>query len=173
WPDRAVRAATDALLAMPPLLLQLVVAGVVHPLAGARVAWMVALLAATGWMGVARVTRAQVAALSQAGFVTAARAVGLSEAAIVRHHVLPHVAPYALTWAAMGASQALVAEASLSYLGLGLEAPWISWGSMLRDWGVGDPAHELAAPALAILVTSVSWALLADALARALDRRDG
>lgn len=169
--DRLIRGVADTLLSLPPLLLQLVIIGLVQPKGDARLVWMVFILAGTGWMGMARVTRTEVRALQRRGFVEAARGLGLTELQLLRHHVLPHLVPYALTWTAMAASQAILAEAALSFLGLGVQAPRVSWGGMIGDWGVLDPARELLPPALAIVLTSVSWALLADALRDVLDLR--
>ena len=160
--DRLIVAATDAALAIPrvPFLLLLVV--LVEP-----GAWVTVLaLGVTGWMTVARLVRGEVRALGSRPFVEAARAAGSPPVRVLLRHVLPNALTPALVAAALGVGAAIMLEAGLSFLGLGVQPPTPSWGNMIasgRDALMIAPWVSLApAAAVALVVLGFSW--LADAL---------
>lgn len=163
--DLGGRLLTDTLLATPSLVLQLLVVAAFQPEGFSRLGYLVLALSATGWMGAARLVRAEVQALRGAGWVESARILGLSELTIVRRHVLPHVLPLLGAWTAAAAANAMLAEAALSWLGLGLQPPMVSWGGMVQD--LRGPTATLldALPAVLIATTALSLAVLADGLA--------
>jgi ABC-type dipeptide/oligopeptide/nickel transport system permease subunit len=163
--DLAGRLLTDTLLATPSLVFQILIVTAFQPEGFTRLAYLVLALSATGWMGAARLVRAEVQALRGAGWVQAARILGLSELTIVRRHVLPHVLPLLGAWTAAAAANAMLAEAALSWLGLGVQLPLLSWGRMVQDMR-GSTATSLdALPALLIAATALAFAVLADGLA--------
>ena len=160
--DRLIVAVTDAALAIPrvPFLLLLVV--LVEP-----GAWVTVLaLGVTGWMTVARLVRGEVRALSSRPFVEAARALGSPPYRVLLGHVLPNALTPALVAAALGVGAAIMLEAGLSFLGVGVQPPTPSWGNMIasgRDALMIAPWVSLApAAAVALVVLGFSW--LADAL---------
>jgi peptide/nickel transport system permease protein len=160
--DRLIVAATDAALAIPrvPFLLLLVV--LVEP-----GAWVTVLaLGVTGWMTVARLVRGEVRALGARPFVEAARVLGASPHRVLLRHVLPNALTPALVAAALGVGAAIMLEAGLSFLGLGVQPPTPSWGNMIasgRDALAIAPWVSLApAAAVALVVLGFSW--LGDAL---------
>jgi peptide/nickel transport system permease protein len=164
--DRLVVAVTDAALAIPrvPFLLLLVAA--VEP-----GAWVTVLaLGVTGWMTVARLVRGEVRALRARPFVEAARVLGTSPARVLAAHVLPNALTPALVAAALGVGSAIMLEAGLSFLGLGVQPPTPSWGNMIasgRDALMIAPWVSLA-PAAAVALVVVAFSLLADALESAI-----
>lgn len=133
----------DMLLAFPGLLLAIALSGVLGPGPGNIV---IALLA-VGWVGYARLSRAQVLALIHAEHVTAARALGVAFPRIATRHLLPLMAAPLLVEATFGTASVIVAEAGLSFLGLGVQPPTASWGSMIRE-GV---RYMLVAPHLVLV----------------------
>ena len=168
-PDRVISAVTDAALAIPrvPLLLLLVV------LFQPGLVVVVVALGLTGWMTVARLVRSEVRALRERAFVEAARSLGIRPMRIVSHHILPHAVAPALVSAALGVGNAIMLEAGLSFLGLGVQPPTPSWGNMIaagRDALVIAPWVALAPAALVALVV-LSCSLVADGLEARLARR--
>lgn len=143
WLDLLLVLVMDLLLAFPGLLLAIALSGVLGPGPGNIV---IALLA-VGWVGYARLTRAQVLALIHADHVAAARALGVGFPQIAVRHLLPPMAAPLLVEATFGAASVIVAEAGLSFLGLGVQPPDPSWGSMIRE-GV---RYMLVAPHLVLV----------------------
>jgi len=165
-PDRLITALTDAALAVPrvPFLLLLVV------LFEPGLALVVLALGLTGWMTVARLVRAEVRAARNRPFVEAARALGATPGRVLTRHLLPNALAPALVAAALGTGNAMMMEAGLSFLGLGVQPPTPSWGNMIaagRDALVTAPWVALA-PACAVAVVVLAFSLLADALEAAL-----
>lgn len=158
--DRAITALADALLAIPRLVLLLVCAALWAP----GVPTLVTVLALTGWMGVARLVRAEVMGLRDRDFVQAARATGVAPWRILRRHVLPNAIAPALVATSLGVGGAILLEAGLSYLGLGVQPPAPSWGNMIA----GGREHLLTAPWIAlapggaVVVTVAACTLLGD-----------
>ena len=164
--DRAIVAVTDAALAVPrvPFLLPLV--ALFEP----GVPLVVLALGLTGWMTVARLVRAEVRAVRGRPYVEAARALGARPARVVTAHVLPNALAPALVAAALGVGNAIMLEAGLSFLGLGVQPPIPSWGNMIaagREALVSAPWVALA-PAAAVALVVLAFSLLADAAEAAL-----
>ncbi len=160
--DRAIVAVTDAALAIPRVPFLLLLVALVEP--GAWVT--VFALGVTGWMAVARLVRGEVRALRGRPFVEAARALGTSPLRVLAAHVLPNALTPALVAAALGVGSAIMLEAGLSFLGLGVQPPTPSWGNMIasgRDALMIAPWLSLA-PAAAVALVVVAFSLLADAL---------
>jgi peptide/nickel transport system permease protein len=171
WPDVVISRLTDALLACPFLILAIALAAFLGPsLTNAMVA-----------IGVAatpvfiRLTRAQVLAVKLEDYVEAARAVGNSHLRIALRHVLPNVLPPIIVQATLAIAAAVIAEASLSFLGLGQQPPAPSWGSMLNTAKnyIENAPWMAVWPGLSIFLLVLSFNLLGDGLRDALDPRQG
>jgi len=170
WTDALLSRVIDVFLAFPGLLLAIALTAVLGP----SLRHVVVALAALGWTGYARLTRAHVASAKHRDFVEAAGALGVGGVGIVRRHVLPGAAPLLLVQATFGLSAVIVAEASLSFLGLGAAPPTPSWGGMLdegRLFMLVAP-HAMLVPATALAVTVVALQTLGDGLRDLLDVPD-
>ncbi|MGH7717244.1 MAG: ABC transporter permease [Gemmatimonadaceae bacterium] len=160
--DRAAMWAADALLALPRLVLLLVCAALWTP----GLTMVVVVLVATGWMGVARLVRAEVLGARAQPFVEAARALGATSRRILWRHVLPNTLGAATVAITLGVGSAILLESGLSFLGLGIQPPQPSWGNMIAE---GREAIVIApwvalAPGLALVATVLSATLMGDAL---------
>lgn len=163
--DRVAMAVSDALLAIPRLVLLLVAAALWPP--GAVM--VVLILMFTGWMGVARLVRAEVLGVRTHAYVEAARALGARPRRILWRHVLPNALGPAIVAITLGVGSAILLESGLSFLGLGIQPPNPSWGNMIAD---GREAIVMApwaalAPGLALIATVTCCTLLGDALSDA------
>lgn len=127
WIDTVLMRTTDAVLAVPRLLLLMVAAATLQP----SVPALVVLVGAVGWMETARVTRAAVRGLQTREFVLAARAVGAGHAHILRRHLLANAWGAVRTAAVLAVGRAILVESALSFFGVGVQPPSASWGSML------------------------------------------
>src|SRR5258706_1976711 len=130
-------------------------------------------LSLTGWVGYARLVRAQVLAAREREYVEAARALGATDARILVRHILPHIIQPVIVQAAIGMAGAILAEATMSFLGLGVPPPTASWGTMLND-GRGhlfDAPHLVLFPAIAVMLAVLSFNFVGDALRDYLDPR--
>jgi peptide/nickel transport system permease protein len=167
--DTLLMRTIDVFLAFPGILLAIALVAVLGP----ALRHVVLALVAIGWVGYARLVRGQVLALREQEFVLAARAAGVSPSGIVLRHLLPNVLPVVIVQASLGLAGAILAEASLSFLGLGIQPPMPSWGSMINA-GRGhllDAPHLTLAPGLAIVGAVLSLNFLGDALVDRLDPR--
>ncbi|MCI0348686.1 MAG: ABC transporter permease [Acidobacteriales bacterium] len=126
-----------------------------------------------GWVGYARLVRAQVLATREREFVEAARALGASDWRVVTRHILPNVIQPVIVQAAIGMAAAVLAEATMSFLGLGVPPPVASWGSMLNDGRshLFDAPHLVLFPAAAVMLAVLSFNFIGDALRDYLDPR--
>ena len=169
WIDETIMRVVDVLLAFPGLLLAIALTGVLGP----SLRNVVIALCLIGWTGYARLARGEVARLREREFVEAARALGVPERRILVRHVVPLLATPLLVQATFGMAAAIVAEASLSFLGLGAQPPTASWGAMLNDGRafVLVAPHLTIFPGLAILVTVLGLNFLGDGLRDRLDVR--
>ena len=134
---------------------------------------LVLALSLGGWVGYARLVRAQVLAAREREFVEAARALGASDLRIVLVHILPNIIQPIIVQAAIGMAGAILAEATMSFLGLGVPPPTASWGAMLND-GRGhlfDAPHLVLWPAAAVMLAVLSFNFIGDALRDYLDPR--
>jgi peptide/nickel transport system permease protein len=134
---------------------------------------LVIALSLGGWVGYARLVRGQVLAAREREFVEAARALGASDLRIIVRHILPNIIQPVIVQAAIGMAGAILAEATMSFLGLGVPPPTASWGSMLND-GRGhlfDAPHLVLFPALAVMLAVLAFNFIGDALRDYLDPR--
>src|SRR6516164_3300501 len=126
-----------------------------------------------GWVGYARLVRAQVLSVREKEFVEAARALGASDWRIVTRHVLPNIIQPVIVQAAIGMAGAVLAEATMSFLGLGVPPPTASWGTMLNDGRAHlfDAPHLVLFPAVAVMLAVLSFNFIGDALRDYMDPR--
>jgi peptide/nickel transport system permease protein len=160
--DATLMAIGDALLALPRLVLLLVCAALWRP----GLATVVAVLIATGWMGVARLVRAELLGVKAQPFVDAATSLGASSSRVLWRHALPNALGPAIVATTLGVGNAILLESGLSFLGLGIQPPQPSWGNMIaggRDLIVAAPWVAIA-PGLALIATVLACTLLGDAL---------
>ena len=170
WVDEVLARVIDVVLAFPGLLLAIALAAVLGP----SLPNVVLALSLLGWTGYARVARAEVNALRRRDFVVAAEALGAGPLRVIVRHLLPLAAPALLVQATFGLSGAIVAEASLSFLGLGAPAPLPSWGAMLAEGRsvLLVAPHLTLFPGLALATTILALQRLGDGLRDALDVRE-
>lgn len=126
-----------------------------------------------GWVGYARLVRAQVLAAREKEYVEAARALGATDSRILIRHILPNIIQPVIVQAAIGMAGAILAEATLSFLGLGVPPPTASWGSMLNDGRshLFDAPHLVIFPAITVMLAVLSFNFIGDALRDLLDPR--
>jgi peptide/nickel transport system permease protein len=134
---------------------------------------LVLALSLGGWVGYARLVRGQVLAAREREFVEAARALGASDLRIIVRHILPNIVQPVIVQAAIGMAGAILAEATMSFLGLGVPPPTASWGTMLNDARAHlfDAPHLVLFPALAVMLAVLSFNFIGDALRDYLDPR--
>jgi peptide/nickel transport system permease protein len=134
---------------------------------------LVLALSLGGWVGYARLVRAQVLATREREFVEASRALGASDWRVIVHHILPNIIQPVIVQAAIGMAGAILAEATMSFLGLGVPPPTASWGSMLNDARshLFDAPHLVLFPAAAVMLAVLSFNFIGDALRDFLDPR--
>jgi peptide/nickel transport system permease protein len=162
WIDRALMGLADVLLSIPRLVLLLVCAALWQP----GLATVVAVLIATGWMGVARLIRAEVLGVNSQPYVQAAAALGARPWRVLWRHALPNALGPAIVATTLGVGNAILLESGLSFLGLGIQPPQPSWGNMIaggRDLIVTAPWVAVA-PGLALIATVLAATLLGDSL---------
>lgn len=160
---------TNAFLALPGILLAIAFVAFLGP----GLFNMILALSLSGWVGYARLVRAQVMAVKEREFVEAARALGASDLRVFLRHILPNILQPLIVQAAIGMAGAVLAEATLSFLGLGIPAPAASWGSMLNEARshLFDAPHMIFFPALAVMLAVLSFNFIGDALRDSLDPR--
>lgn len=169
--DNVIMRVMDVLLAMPGILLAIAIVATFGP----NIVNVMMAIAIVRIPAMARVVRSEVLALKEEEFVEAGRALGLSSGRILFRHILVNSWAPALVIAALGMGTAIVAEASLSFLGLGTQPPQISWGRMLsvgRD-AIRSAPHVTLYPGIAITITVLGFSLLGDGLRDVFDRRLG
>jgi ABC-type dipeptide/oligopeptide/nickel transport system permease subunit len=171
WVDDVVMRLADITLAFPTLLLLIAMVAALEPSLGV----VFVVIGLVGWAGMARLVRGQTLVVRQLEFVQAARALGARDRRVLVRHVLPSVVAPVVVAATLGMAGAIMAEASLSFLGLGVQAPTPSWGGMIadaRDLGQLRSAPWTSIfPGLAIGATVLGFNLLGDGLRDALDPR--
>ena len=169
WVDTLIGRIIDVLMAFPGILLAIALVAALGP----SLEHVVLALAAIGWVGYARLVRGQVLKAREFEYVQAARSLGASPPRILARHVLPSAYPAVLVQATLGMAAAIIAEASLSFLGLGVQPPTPSWGAML-DAGRGhllDAPHLTIFPGLAIALLVLGFNFLGDGLRDRVDPR--
>ena len=170
WTDTILNVyVTNAFLALPGILLAIAFVAFLGP----GIFNLILALSISGWVGYARLVRAQVMAVKEREFVEAARALGASDLRILCRHILPNIVQPLIVQAAIGMAGAVLAEATLSFLGLGVPPPAASWGSMLNDGRshLFDSPHLVIFPALAVMLAVLSFNFIGDALRDFLDPR--
>jgi len=160
---------TDVVLAFPALLVAIALVAIVGPSLGL----VIVVIALVLWTATARVTYSTSLVVLSSDFIVAATAIGVSDKRMLVRHLLPHLVPIIIVYATLGIAAAILFEATLSFLGVGVPPPAPSWGGMIIEH-VGyyrtDP-RVVALPGLAIMATILAFNLLGDALADALDPR--
>jgi len=171
WIDELVMRLADVTLAFPTLLLLIALVAALQP----SLTVVFVTIGVVGWAGMARLVRGQVLVIRELEFVQAERALGANDIRILTLHVLPSVVAPVVIAATLGVAGAIMAESSLSFLGLGVQPPTPSWGSMIAD---GRDLYQLrhapwtsVFPGMAIAAAVLGFNLLGDALRDALDPR--
>jgi peptide/nickel transport system permease protein len=169
--DRASMFVVDALLSLPRLVLLLTVVGLFRTTGAAGLFVIVAVLGMTSWMGISRIVRSEVLSLREREFVQAARALGLSPVRILLRHLVPNAMGPVIVFCSLAIGGTMLAEASLSFLGLGVPPPVATWGVMINDGRerLRDAVWVSLFPGLAIMWGVLSFNLLGDGLRDALD----
>jgi peptide/nickel transport system permease protein len=170
WTDTVMNVyVTNAFMALPGILLAIAFVAFMGPGLGN----VILALAISGWVGYARLVRGQVMAVKEKEFVEAARALGASDLRIMGRHILPNILQPLIVQAAIGMAGAVLAEATLSFLGLGVPPPAASWGSMLNDARshLFDSPHLVFFPAMAVMLCVLSFNFIGDALRDWMDPR--
>jgi ABC-type dipeptide/oligopeptide/nickel transport system permease subunit len=171
WADEVIMRLADITLAFPTLLLLIAMAAALQPSMGV----VFVTIGVVGWAGMARLLRGQVLVVRSLEYVQAERALGARDRRIMARHILPNVIAPVIIAATLGIASAIMAEAALSFLGLGVQPPTASWGSMIadgRDLGqLRSAPWTSLAPGLAIGAAVLGFNLLGDALRDILDPR--
>jgi peptide/nickel transport system permease protein len=160
---------TNAFMSLPGILLAIAFVAFMGP----GLLNVILALAISGWVGYARLVRGQVMAVKEREFVEAARALGASDLRVLCRHILPNIVQPLIVQGAIGMAGAVLAEATLSFLGLGVPPPAASWGSMLNDARshLFDSPHLVFFPAMAVMLCVLSFNFIGDALRDYLDPR--
>ena len=159
----------NAFLSFPGILLAIAFVAFLGP----GIFNLILALCIGGWVGYARLVRGQVLVVKEKEFVEAARALGTSDWRIVTRHILPNIIQPVIVQAAIGMAGAVLAEATMSFLGLGVPPPTASWGSMLNDARLHlfDAPHMVLFPAAAVMLAVLSFNFIGDALRDYMDPR--
>jgi peptide/nickel transport system permease protein len=158
---------TDMVMAFPSLLLAIALVAVLKPSL-----WVIVMvIGLVQWTWLSRVVYGDVLSLREREFITAARSSGARDGRILRRHVLPHLIPTAIVWGTLGIATTVMLEASLSYLGIGIQPPTPSWGGMIQQgqYYYRSAPWLILFPGLAIMLSVLSFNLLGDGLRDALD----
>ena len=167
WIGAALMRFTDLMMAFPALLLAICLAAIFKPSL-----WIVAMvIALVNWVQTARVIYTETTALAERDFIAAERTLGAGTARILFHHILPHLVPTIIVWGTLGISTTVLLEATLSFLGVGVQPPTPSWGNIIFE----NQTYFQAAPWLvfipgaAIILLALAFNLVGDALRDVLD----
>lgn len=169
WIDEILSRVVDTLMAFPLLALLIVLAAVLGP----SLVTTISVIGFTTWARFARVVRADVMSLKRTDFVLAARASGVGDRRIIWRHILPNVMGPVIVLATLGIGGIIILESTLSFLGLGIQAPTPSWGGSLADGRsfIRQFPHITIFPGLMIFITVLAFNMLGDGLRDALDPR--
>lgn len=167
WIGAVLMRFTDLMMAFPALLLAICLAAIFHPSL-----WIVAIvIALVNWVQTARIIFTQTSSLAERDFIAAERTLGAGSARILFRHILPHLVPTLIVWATLGISTTVLLEATLSYLGVGVQPPTPSWGNIIFE----NQTYFQSAPWLvfipgaAIILLALAFNLVGDALRDILD----
>ncbi len=169
WVDTVLMRTVDIMLCFPAFFLILAIITFLEP----SIWYIMAVIGLTGWMGVARLVRAEVLSIREMDYILAARCIGCSDIHIIVRHILPNALSPVLVAATLGVAGAILTESALSFLGIGVQPPTPSWGNILTS---GKDYIEFAwwlslYPGLAILITVLAYNLLGEGIRDALDPR--
>ena len=169
WIDQMLMRLVDILMAFPGILLAIAFTAVLGP----GLDHVILALCLIGWTGYARLVRGEILSLRERDFIQAARSLGCRPKRIILRHLLPNLLPPLLIQSTFGLAAAIVAEGSLSFLGLGVEPPTPSWGAMLNDGRqfLLVAPHLTTYPGLALMITVLALNLVGDALQERLQTR--
>lgn len=169
WIGAVLMRFTDLMMAFPALLLAICLAAIFHPSL-----WIVVLvIALVNWVQTARVIYTETTALAESEFIAAEKTLGAGTGRILWHHLLPHLVPTIIVWGTLGISTTVLLEATLSFLGVGVQPPTPSWGNIIfenQTWFQAAP-WLVFLPGAAILILALAFNLLGDALREELDPR--
>ena len=169
WVDNVLMRFVDVILSIPTLFLLLLITTLfrVGP------ALLALVIASVSWVTLSRLVRGEVISVMNREYIEAARVIGAQDRRVIFRHVLPNVAPIMIVWASLRIPALILIEASLSYLGLGVQPPTPSWGAMLTsaEDTFGDSFAVVLLPGLAIYLTVFSINLIGNGLRDALDPR--
>ncbi|MBL8579119.1 MAG: ABC transporter permease [Mesorhizobium sp.] len=167
WIGSALMRFTDLMMAFPALLLAICLAAILQPSL-----WIVALvIALVNWVQTARIIYTETSSLAEREFIDAERTIGASTPRILFRHILPHLLPTLIVWGTLGISTTVLLEATLSYLGIGVQPPTASWGNIIFE---NQTYFQVAPwlvffPGAAILALALAFNLVGDALRDILD----
>ncbi len=169
WTDSLLMRVVDIMFCFPAFFLILAVITFLRP----SIWYIMIIIGLTGWMGVARLVRAEVLSIREMDYIMAARCIGCSDRRLIFRHILPNAVSPALVAATLGIAGAILTESALSFLGIGVQPPTPSWGNILTS---GKDYIEFAwwlslFPGLAILVTVLAYNLLGEGVMDAMDPR--
>ncbi len=169
WVDTILMRFVDIMLCFPAFFLILAIITFLEP----SIWYIMAVIGLTGWMGVARLVRAEVLSIREMDYILAARCIGCSDLRIMLRHIMPNALSPVLVAATLGVAGAILTESALSFLGIGVQPPTPSWGNILTS---GKDYIEFAwwlslFPGLAILITVLAYNLLGEGIRDALDPR--
>lgn len=171
WIDSTIMRFTDTVMSFPDLIIIITVVSFIGP----SIYNVMLAIGLLGWPGTCRLVRGQVLALREIEFIAAAHSIGLPTWRILFRHILPNVVPYLIVVATLGMAGAILTEAGLSFLGLGVQPPTPSWGNMLHSAQrlslLEQFPHLWLPPGLMIAITVLSINFIGDALRDALDPR--
>lgn len=170
WLDALVMRATDVLLAIPYIVLAIVIA----TMFGRSENAVILVLGLTGWLTITRIVRANFLSLRKTEYVEAATALGYSRRRIMARHILPNAANPIIVYGTIAVGTVILAEAALSFLGVGPQDPTPAWGLMVSDAGAAaltTAPHMLFFPGTAIFATVLAFVFIGDGLRDALDPR--
>jgi peptide/nickel transport system permease protein len=169
WTDSLLMRFVDIMFCFPTFFLILAVIALLEP----SIWYIMIIIGLTGWMGVARLVRAEVLSIREREYITAAKVIGCSDQRIIFRHILPNAIGPVLVYATLGIAGAILTESSLSFLGIGVRPPTPSWGNILAS---GKEYLEFAwwlflFPGIAIMITVLSYYLVGEGIRDALDPR--
>lgn len=169
WVDTVLMRFVDIMLCFPAFFLILAIITFLEP----SIWYIMAVIGLTGWMGVARLVRAEVLSIREMDYILAARCIGCSDLRIMLRHILPNALSPVLVAATLGVAGAILTESALSFLGIGVQPPTPSWGNILTS---GKDYIEFAwwlslFPGVAILITVLAYNLLGEGIRDAMDPR--
>lgn len=169
--DRALMWIVDLLLSVPRLVLLLAIVGLYQPQGTEAIFLIVVVLGMTGWMSVARIVRSQVLTLKEQDFIQASRALGMRSSRIIFQHLIPNAFAPVIVYGSLAIGSTMLAEASLSFLGLGVQPPTSTWGTLIADGRhkLQNASWIAVFPGLAIVYAVMCFNLLGDGLRDALD----